>query len=445
MGSWFSACRKNEWRLSLYRPGHRLAACLGKAALKTHALQTLRDFQASPNRAKRLECVRFIGAFRPARDGQRFMAPMPAKKRMEAFHGSDIFCGKLHPFILRPTKMKSFVSLAAVPLLAVLTSAPAGLAADSTVARKLYVANTAGDTLSVIDLDRQEVVGDVPIGNHPHGLALSPDQRRIYCSVESARAIIVLDTSTDRIVASVPTTGVPNQLAATPDGHWVYVAINDKGTADVIDVRQEKVAKTLDIGSRPHNCYCPQGARHMYVTSIGDHLVRQFDFAHDHALKQTMRFDGAVRPLCVTRDEKWLFVALEGLHGFAWADLTSGKQAGRMEQPLPPPEKRSKFAYMNTHGLELRPGDRELWVSSFIGNGLMVYDITGEAPRYLTTVSVGDAPNWLTFSPDGKHAYSANAGANSITIVNCETRIALKEIKVGSVPKRLLEVHPPRL
>ena len=129
-------------------------------------------------------------------------------------------------------------------------------------------------------------------------------------------------------MASVPTTGVPNQLAATPDGHWVYVAINDKGKADIIDVRQAKVAKTLDIGSRPHNWYS---------------------------------------------------------------------------------------------------------------------DITGEAPRYLTTVSVGDAPNWLTFSPDGKQAYSANAGANSITIVNCETRMALKEIKVGPVPKRLLEVHPPRL
>ena len=61
-------------------PGHRIAACLGKAALKTHALQTLRDCRAFANRAKRLECVRFIGAFRPARDGPQFMFPMHAEK-----------------------------------------------------------------------------------------------------------------------------------------------------------------------------------------------------------------------------------------------------------------------------------------------------------------------------------------------------------------------------
>ncbi len=310
--------------------------------------------------------------------------------------------------------------------------------------RKLYVANTAGDSLSVIDLDKQAVVREINMGLHPHGLAAAPDQRVIFATVESEKAVKYVDTGRDEVTAKVSTTGVPNQLAITPDGQWLYVAINSNGTADVISVKEQKVAKTLRIGRTPHNCYCPSGAKHAYVTSIGDHLVKQFDFNRGHELKQTIHFDGAVRPLCITRDEKRLFVALEGLHGFGWADLATGKQIGRMEQPLPPLEKRSKFAYMNTHGLELRPGDSELWVTSFIGNGLMVYDLTGEKPKYVTTVAVGDAPNWLTFSPDGKFAYSANAGNNSISIVDCEARKALKELKVGKVPKRLLEVHPPR-
>lgn len=318
------------------------------------------------------------------------------------------------------------------------------LGADGLIVRKLYVANTASDSLSLIDLDRRKVVSELQIGKHPHGLAAAPDHSVIYCSVESEHLIKFIDTTTDQVIAKVHTTGLPNQLAVTPDGRWIYVALNDRGKADVIDVRQRKVAKTVEVGTRTHNCYAPKGAKHMYVTSIRDQLVKQFDFARDHALSMTVTFDAPVRPLCVTQDEKWLFVALEGLHGFAWADLATGRQVGRMEQHLPPADKRSKFAYLNTHGLELRPGDRELWVTSFIGNGLMVYDITSQPPKYVTTVAVGDAPNWLTFSPDGKFAYSANAGASSITIVECDKRTALKEIKVGATPKRLLEVHPPR-
>lgn len=310
-------------------------------------------------------------------------------------------------------------------------------------ARKLYVDNTSGNTVSVIDLGARKVVGEIPVGRHPHGLGVSPDRRRLYVSVEDTHMVAVIDTATDRVVASIPTTGRPNQLAVTPDGKFVYVAISDRGVADVIDTAAGKVIRSVEVGRFPHNCYCPPGARHVYVTSVSDRRVRAFDFHDGHRLTQTVTFDGDVRPLCVTRDEKRLFVALLGLHGFAWADLTNGRVVERVERPLPPPEQRSKFAYMNTHGLELSPDNRELWVTSFIGNGLMVFDVTGSEPRYVTTVAVGDGPNWLTFSPDGRFAYSANAGVNSISIVDTAARKAVAEIKVRPVPKRLLEVWVP--
>jgi YVTN family beta-propeller protein len=258
-----------------------------------------------------------------------------------------------------------------------------------------------------------------------------------------ARQVVVIDTTTDRVIASIPTTGKPNQLAVTPDGRFVYVAIHDRGVADVIDTAAGKVVQSLEVGRAAHNCYCPSGAKHVYVTSIVDRRVRVFDFNDGHRLVQTVTFDERVRPESVTRDEKRLFVALEGLHGFAWADLTTGQPIGRVERPLPPPERRSKFAYLYTHGLDLTPNNRELWVTSFIGNGLMVFDVTGSTPRYKTTVPVGDAPNWLTFSPDGRYAYAANAGADSVTIVDTRTRKPQAEIKVGPAPKRLLEVSVP--
>jgi YVTN family beta-propeller protein len=309
--------------------------------------------------------------------------------------------------------------------------------------KKLYVANTDGQTVSVIDLAARKVVREIEVGRHPHGLGVSPDRRRLYVSVEDADAVRLVDTRTDAVTGSIATTGRPNQLAVTPDGRFVYVAIANRGVADVIDTAAGKVVQSLEVGRHPHNCYCPPGAKHVYVTSISERLVREFDFNHGHRLVQTVTFDGDVRPLCVTRDEKRLFVALAGLHGFAWADLMRGRVVERVQRPLPPPEHRSKFAYLDTHGLDLTPDNHELWVTSFIGNGLMVYDVTGSEPQYVTTVDVGDGPNWLTFSPDGRFAYSANAGVNSISIVDTAARKAVAEIKVGPVPKRLLEVWVP--
>ena len=48
-----------------------------KAALKTHALQTLRDCRSSTNRAQRLECGGFSTAFRPLGPVRSILATRP--------------------------------------------------------------------------------------------------------------------------------------------------------------------------------------------------------------------------------------------------------------------------------------------------------------------------------------------------------------------------------
>jgi len=45
------------------RPLIQATPCVPKAVLKTHAVQTLRECHASPNRAERLECGAFTAAF----------------------------------------------------------------------------------------------------------------------------------------------------------------------------------------------------------------------------------------------------------------------------------------------------------------------------------------------------------------------------------------------
>src|SRR5437867_3315166 len=79
------------------RPTHwRGSGSLGKAALKAHALETLRDCRASPNRAKLLECVRFIGAFCLGRDDPGFLVPMHTVKRTKKnAHGIEWLSSQL--------------------------------------------------------------------------------------------------------------------------------------------------------------------------------------------------------------------------------------------------------------------------------------------------------------------------------------------------------------
>ncbi|MFN8063113.1 MAG: hypothetical protein U0Q12_28430 [Vicinamibacterales bacterium] len=49
---------------------------------------------------------------------------------------------------------------------------------------------------------------------------------------------------------------------------------------------------------------------------------------------------------------------------------------------------------------------------------------------------VGQHPEWLTFSPDGRSVYVAAAGDDSVTVVDVTSLKVVARIPVGQVPKR---------
>jgi YVTN family beta-propeller protein len=56
--------------------------------------------------------------------------------------------------------------------------------------------------------------------------------------------------------------------------------------------------------------------------------------------------------------------------------------------------------------------------------------------KLLGGVSVGHHPDWLTFTPDSRRVYVANAGSNSVSVVDIATRKEVARVPVGQVPKR---------
>jgi YVTN family beta-propeller protein len=119
---------------------------------------------------------------------------------------------------------------------------------------KLYVTNSAGDNIHVIDLGALKVIGQIQTGDRPHGAAASADGRHLFTSVEGTKTLLVIDTATDKVVKSIPLTGLPNQCAVTPDGRFAGVPIRDGDSVNLVDMAQGKVVKNLPV-KVPHNCY----------------------------------------------------------------------------------------------------------------------------------------------------------------------------------------------
>src|SRR4051812_34454499 len=93
--------------------------------------------------------------------------------------------------------------------------------------RKLYVANSAGNDLHIIDTATNKLIRRVEVGPQPHGLVATRDGRQLFLTIENTEGdegeLVWFDTATDRVTRRMKVGPRPNQLACIPDGTIAYV------------------------------------------------------------------------------------------------------------------------------------------------------------------------------------------------------------------------------
>jgi YVTN family beta-propeller protein len=312
---------------------------------------------------------------------------------------------------------------------------------DASARQKLYVVNTGDDDVTVVDVATQAVLGRVTVGTHPQGLAASASQDVIYVTVGEGKSgeLLWVDPVADTVTRRMPVGPSPNQLAVTPDGTRGYVPCKD-GYWDVVDLVRAKVITRIFTGGRPHNTLVSSDGAHIYLAPMGaPKKVTIIDVASNASVGE-IAFGGVIRPIALSRDEKRLYAEVDDLVGVEVADVGTRT----MVQRLPATLSREETGPSRSHGLGVRPDQRELWECDVEHRDLHVYDITDERAKQIATVPLGMRPYWLTFTPDGKTCFVAGgAEKGEVVFVDVAAKKAVGRVPVGRNPERLIVVEPP--
>lgn len=305
---------------------------------------------------------------------------------------------------------------------------------------RVYVANTDGASISIIDPLTNRAIGEISVSKNPHAVILSPDMTRFYVPSESEDVLDVIDRFSLNRIAKVHLGRRPNNLAITRDGRYVYVCIRQESWVEVVDTQRFTVVKRIPVGRNPHNVYLLPDGRHMLATSMGENKLTLID-------TQTQEPDGAIplpgvpRPLAMDSQAKCLFIQLSNLHGFLEFDLAARKIMKKVPLPEPPPGAKPLIPETFSHGIAISPDQKTLWVNSLLLNSVSVFSLPDLT--LLTTIPVGRGPDWMTFLPDGSKCYVSNAGSNSVSVIDVGSRKELIQIPVGKIPKRIIAAELP--
>src|SRR3954462_3929739 len=101
-----------------------------------------------------------------------------------------------------------------------------------------FVSNEKGNTVSVIDTAKLQVVKTIKVGQRPRGIGITKDGTYILVCVGDDDAIEMIDAATHEIVGTLPSGPDPEQFAFDPEGKILYVANEDNNMVTVIDLER---------------------------------------------------------------------------------------------------------------------------------------------------------------------------------------------------------------
>jgi YVTN family beta-propeller protein len=316
---------------------------------------------------------------------------------------------------------------------------------------RIYVTNSAGNTLDVIDPSSNQVVQVIHGIELPHGVGFSPDGSRVYISNEAESVLDVVARESAQILKKVPLSGHPNNLAVTKDGRILVGIRADPGTVDVIDATSLERSKSIPVDGSVHNIFVTGDGKYAVSGSIENKAATVIDLMSEQVAWE-IKFDRSVRPMAFEANSdgstRRIFVQLTGVNGFAVVDFAKRTEVARILLPNQPGGFGTVEDRQGTpsHGIGVAPDGKSLWVGSTIANAVFKYSLPDLKLIGFSALPVvhpldrnasGAVPEWITFTPDSQRVYVSNSGARSVSVIDVNTLKAVAIIPVGEVPKRI--------
>jgi YVTN family beta-propeller protein len=313
---------------------------------------------------------------------------------------------------------------------------------------RIYVANTAGTSVSVIDPEKNKVVQEIGGIQVPEGVAVSPDGKRVYITQFPEKILTVVDRKTGKKIKEVPVSGHAGDITVTKDGRWVLVCnAETPGGLDIVDAATLEMVKSIPTKTKLHDIVATADSKYAVATSEGAGMIFAFDL-HSQTIAWDHKFELGTNVMAIESNPdgsaRRLFIQLGRLSGFVVFDFEKRAEIERITYPDDQPTVIPSGS--PSHGIGVAPDGKTLWANSRIYDCVFVYSLPdlklmGRVP--LPEVAppghdpIGGSPNWVAFTPDSKTAYITNGADRSVSAVDVKTMRVLARIPVGEEPARM--------
>ncbi|MEZ0312913.1 MAG: PKD domain-containing protein [Myxococcota bacterium] len=340
--------------------------------------------------------------------------------------------------------------------------------------RELWVANADAGSVSLVELRVGNRVTELPVGASPRTLALNADHTRLYVACRDSDAVWAIDTATRTVIGSRRTGSAPHGVTVANDGH-VLVSHEAGGELVVLDAELSPLGRVA-LADNPRALASDADGKRAYVThfltrgSVGKVTVVDlahvsieavFELAHDPG--PDTRSSGRGYPnllgavaVAPAGDMLWIGGLKSNTERGLFLDGTPLDPENRLRGVLLPVDLTSGTELLtrridtndadSVSAIGFSPNGRYAYLAHQGAGTLSVYDLPrialngggdGDTPAFTARVAVGEAPNGIAVSSDGRRVYVASSLSRSVFVLDASdprSPTVLSEIAVSPEP-----------
>jgi YVTN family beta-propeller protein len=228
---------------------------------------------------------------------------------------------------------------------------------------------------------------------------------------------------------SMPLGDLPLNMVVSPSSKYLAVTNNGQGTQSIelIDVQAKKKVDSVVIARSWYGLAFSPDEKYLYAAGGHDNIIVQYELQKTKlVLKDSIRLGAAwpnrIGPAGIEIDSKRqrLYVVTREDHALYVIDLKTKKNLG-------------------TYGIDaegyackLSRDNRELYISCWGCDKVLTFDL--EKNTWKNPIHVGDNPNELTLTPDGKYLFVCNANDNSVSVIDVKSRKVIETLDAALFP-----------
>ncbi|ODA39529.1 YncE family protein [Desulfosporosinus sp. BG] len=115
----------------------------------------------------------------------------------------------------------------------------------SSAVKRIYIANSRSNNVSIIDAESKVPIGTVKVGSRPFGVGVNPITNRVYVTNQGSDNVSVIDGFSNVVIATIKVGLSPESVDVDPKTNKIYITNAISNNISVINGSTNTVIATL--------------------------------------------------------------------------------------------------------------------------------------------------------------------------------------------------------